>query len=157
MKICTKCGISKEKTDFFVKDKASGRMHAQCKACYKANRQTYYLAHYKKYRAHYLQRAKERRKQLRSEFHDNMRDYLSGKACLQCGESDMRVLEFDHLDPSSKKFNISQAMKLGYKWSDTLNEINKCRILCANCHKRHTSSQFGWYKAEYLSGGTDRI
>lgn len=95
----------------------------------------------------YLLRAKIRRTVLRDEFRRNMLEFLSDKACIICHESDARVLEFDHIDPSKKTFSISQAVKLGYGWNKVLEEIRKCRILCANCHKKHTASQYGWYKA----------
>lgn len=146
VKICTKCFIEKPEADFFIKDKQSGRLHAQCKACYKAHRVSYYSAHYSKYHAEYLNRAKARREMLRNEFRRNMLEYLKKQACTICGESDIRVLEFDHLNPSEKSFNVSQAVRLGIKWSEVLLELEKCRVLCANCHKRHTASQAGWYK-----------
>jgi len=147
MKTCSKCGETKPLTDFFVKDKKTGRLHAQCKACYKLHRQSFYKDHYAKYKPLYLARAKVRREKLRLEFHTNMLAYLSNKCCVDCGENDIRVLELDHIDPSSKRFNISQAVRLGFSWNDVLAEIKKCRILCANCHKKRTAQQFDWYKA----------
>lgn len=147
MKSCTKCGENKSLNEYFLKDKKSGRLHAQCKACYKAHRQTYYRIHYERYKDSYLKRAQARRRKVRLEFRTNMLEYLSDKSCLDCGESDIRVLELDHIDPSTKLFNISQAVKHGYSWQDVLNEIKKCQILCANCHKKRTAQQFGWYKA----------
>lgn len=71
-------------------------------------------------------------------------DYLSANPCTICGESDPIVLEFDHLDQNDKVGNIAEM-----KWSSiaTLQEeISKCRVLCANCHRRHTAIQLGWYK-----------
>lgn len=146
MKTCSKCGLSKAESEFFVKDKLRGRLHAQCKTCYQLHRQTYYKTHYTKYRESYLQRARARREKVRNTFHQNLLDYLANKACAECGENDIRVLEFDHLDPREKVFSVSQATKFGYSWEQTLAEIQKCRILCANCHKRRTASQFNWYK-----------
>ena len=75
-----------------------------------------------------------------------MLKYLNGKGCAVCNETDIRTFEFDHINPITKKFNISQAVKLGYRWSDVEEEISKCRILCANCHKKHAAEQRGWYK-----------
>ncbi len=146
MKVCTKCRQLKEETDFFVKDQKKSRLHTQCKNCYKQHRQTYYHEHYAKYHESYLARAKLRRDRLRSEFRQNILKYLSDKACVLCGESDIRVLEFDHLVPLKKEFTISQSVRLGRSWEETLKEIEKCRILCANCHKKHTATQFNWYK-----------
>jgi hypothetical protein len=146
MEICTKCKISKPESEYFVKNRKKGRLHTQYKTCYRNHRKTYYKQHYIKYKEEYLTRAKKRREMLKREFRDNMLAYLSDKSCVECFEADIRVLEFNHLDPSQKTFTISQAVKLGYRWSDVLNEISKCEILCANCHKKHTANQFGWYK-----------
>jgi len=147
MKKCTKCNKEKSLTDFFVKDKNTGRLHAQCKKCYQLHRQTYHAQHYRKYKDQYLLRAKLRREKLRQEFRTNITQYLSDKTCVLCGENDIRTFEFDHMDPHNKKFSVSQGVRLGYSWEDILLEIKKCRILCANCHKKHTADQFGWYKS----------
>lgn len=147
MKTCTKCLQGKDESEFFIKDKKTGRLHTQCKVCYKEYRKTYYTEHYAKYHKEYLLRAKIRRTTLRDQFRHNMLKYLSNEQCAVCGEADIRTLEFDHIDPSKKSFSISQAVKLGYSWESVLDEILKCRILCANCHKKHTANQYGWYKA----------
>ena len=147
MKICSKCHLVKPESAYFVKDKVTGRLHAQCKACYKAHRQTYYAEHYAKYKEAYRQRAKLLRLQQREEFRHNMLQYLSNKHCIECKESDVRVLELDHIDPKQKQFSISQAVRLGHKWNEVLTELEKCQVLCANCHKKRTAQQFNWYKS----------
>ena len=148
MKTCTKCMLTKDETEYFVRDKSTGRLHAQCKGCYKSHRQSYQANHYLAYRDTYLVRAKLRHHRVRSEYRANMLQYLSDKQCCICGENDVRVLEFDHIDPKAKSFSISQAVKLGRSWSEVIEELKKCRVLCANCHKRHTAEQQGWYKAQ---------
>ena len=75
-----------------------------------------------------------------------MLSYLRDKKCSICSETDIRTFEFDHINPNEKSFNISRGMTNGYKWEMILQEINKCRILCANCHKKHTSVTRNWYK-----------
>ena len=69
-------------------------------------------------------------------------DYLKEHPCVDCGETDPVVLEFDHL--SDKLYDVS---KLQTNSLSTLKkEIAKCAVRCANCHKRKTAIQFGWYK-----------
>jgi len=53
------------------------------------------------------------------------------KACAFCGlVDDPRVYEFDHIDPSTKEFNVGEAKtKKAF-----LKEVEKCQMLCANCH-----------------------
>lgn len=146
MKVCTKCMEEKGLSDFFVKDRKAGRLHSQCKDCYKEHRKAFYAEHYEKYKLLYQKRAKIRRETLRTEFRENIIHYLKDKSCTICGESDIRTLEFDHLNPSEKLFNISQSVRLGYGWPKIVAELKKCRILCANCHKKHTAIQANWYK-----------
>ena len=70
-------------------------------------------------------------------------NYLKDKSCVDCGETDPVVLDFDHI--KDKKYNISYLIALGYSISKIDEEINKCEIRCANCHRRKTSKQLGWY------------
>lgn len=71
----------------------------------------------------------------------NLLQYLSTKACVDCGEKDPIVLEFDHRT-SKEKFKIIANMLSGhYSWQSVEREINKCDIRCANCHRRKTYSQ----------------
>lgn len=75
-----------------------------------------------------------------------MLDYLEGKSCVGCGIQDNRVLEFDHIEPSTKSFGIARGIADTRSWENILIEIEKCQILCANCHKIKTSEKQKWYK-----------
>jgi len=63
------------------------------------------------------------------------------QGCCICGYKLHAVaLDFDHLDPSEKDFTIGT--KYTHKpWQSILDEIEKCRILCANCHRVETLKQ----------------
>lgn len=61
-------------------------------------------------------------------------EFLGGK-CMKCGYNKYQeVLEFHHRNPSKKDFNI---LSKGYcrSWERVKNEIIKCDLLCANCHR----------------------
>lgn len=74
-------------------------------------------------------------------------EYLNNHPCEQCGESDPVVLEFDHIDPSTKTATIAKLLSGHAGWNRISTEIDKCRVLCANCHRRHTYIQQGhWGK-----------
>jgi hypothetical protein len=69
--------------------------------------------------------------------------YLASNACVDCGESDLRVLEFDHVR-GRKQGNITTLVRAGAPMERILSEIAKCEVRCANCHRRKTAEQFGW-------------
>jgi hypothetical protein len=62
------------------------------------------------------------------------------------------VLEFDHRNADHKHFDISDAL-FRRKWSEIEAELQLCDVRCANCHRRRTAQQRGFY--EYL-GHTGR-
>jgi len=61
-------------------------------------------------------------------------EYLKTHPCVDCGITDIRVLEFDHVR-GEKSGNVSKA--IGQFWSEEklLTEIEKCDIRCCNCHR----------------------
>lgn len=150
MKMCSKCGSSKPESEYFVKDSKTGRLHAHCKVCYKEHRKTYAANHYEKYGDAYRERARLRRAKMKRIRQNELIEYMRDKSCVQCGESDIRVLEFDHIDPALKSFSIARAINDGVLWDTILAEINKCQVLCSNCHKKRTAAQYGWFKAQGL-------
>lgn len=81
-------------------------------------------------RAEYLREAvKKRRKKLR----EMAREYGGGK-CAICGyKKSPRALTFHHLDPKEKDFGLS-VKGLTRSWEKMRKEIDKCILLCANCH-----------------------
>ena len=63
-----------------------------------------------------------------------------------CGEDDFDVLDFDHIGEKYK--GISRLM-LDENLEAIKKELVKCQVLCANCHRRKTAKQLGYYK--YIS------
>ena len=62
------------------------------------------------------------------------------------------VLEFDHV--RDKSFNIGAG--LPYRnWASVLAEVEKCEVVCANCHRRRTACERGWVRAVLLGAGDD--
>lgn len=55
--------------------------------------------------------------------------------CVVCGESEPCVIDFHHIDESTKSGNLNR-MRIDSKKSVVLEEINKCVTLCANCHRK---------------------
>lgn len=75
-------------------------------------------------------------------------NYLGSK-CTKCGYNKcLTALEFHHIDPKEKDFNIARCIsKSGIRWVDTkiipyhiIKELDKCILLCSNCHReQHVS------------------
>ena len=146
MKKCTVCGIEKDTSLYYVKNKESGKLHSQCKSCYAVKRKYFYDLHYAKYGDQYRQRARTRKARIKMLSQDKLYEYLKDRSCSSCGFSDIRALDFDHLDPHKKKFTIARGVNEGYSWDTIKKEIKKCRILCSNCHRIWTAEQFNWRK-----------
>jgi hypothetical protein len=61
-------------------------------------------------------------------------DYLKIHPCIDCGNSDVRVLEFDHVR-GQKETNISNIIRNGWTLERLISEIEKCEVRCCNCHR----------------------
>jgi hypothetical protein len=64
-----------------------------------------------------------------------IQEYLSDKYCLDCGETDINVLTFDHVT-GKKKYNIANMISRGYNIETIKSELAKTEIVCFNCHMR---------------------
>jgi hypothetical protein len=82
------------------------------------------------------QMAKQRAKQFISE-------YLSQRSCMDCGESDVEVLTFDHVR-GEKKDNIADLVKGGLSIKTISLEIEKTDVVCFNCHMRREQGRRGY-------------
>jgi 5-methylcytosine-specific restriction endonuclease McrA len=71
-------------------------------------------------------------------------EYFRLNPCADCGEPDPIVLEFDHL--RDKSFAIGPALSQR-NWNSILDEIEKCEVVCANCHRRRTAQRRGSVRA----------
>lgn len=80
-------------------------------------------------------------------------EYLSSHPCVDCNESDIVVLEFDHKE--NKYDAISDMVKNGIALERLKSEIEKCDIRCANCHRRKTALQHNYYRIGVESLSSD--
>lgn len=60
--------------------------------------------------------------------------YLSTRKCEDCGETDIAVLTFHHTDPDTKRYNVSDMISHGYASETIQRELERCIVLCWNCH-----------------------
>lgn len=74
--------------------------------------------------------------------------YLLGHPCIDCGEVDIRVLDFDHTGEHIKKANVSTLTSSGtYGLKTVIDEINKCVVRCSNCHRKKTVGTPEWFSS----------
>ncbi len=67
-------------------------------------------------------------------------NYLNNK-CMKCGyQRNLAALQFHHRDPTKKDFTIASANKMPFE--DMKSELDKCDLLCANCHGEHHHSNY---------------
>lgn len=91
------------------------------------------LRHYYANKDQYLQRNREKRERLR----EWVSEYKA-RPCADCGvQYPPYVMDFDHLDPTTKKDVVGRIIMMG-SWKQLLAEVEKCDVVCANCHRERT-------------------
>jgi hypothetical protein len=78
------------------------------------------------------------------------RAHLAENPCVDCGEADPNLLDFDHIDPSTKVLAVAELIRQGRE-ADVRIEVAKCEIRCANCHRRRTAREFKWHKVRLMA------
>lgn len=131
--ICPTCGHEGEPGDgSFHK---AGRQGHKCKECSNA-----YLRSWRKASP----KAAEWDRARRADNRKLLDDYKMARGCAECGYHDHpAALDFHHLDPSQKRFNIGSLATGGHRIERLMAEIEKCSVLCANCHRILTHSERG--------------
>jgi hypothetical protein len=137
---CYRCGARKAVDEFAWRRKARGQRDSFCRPC----RSAYGKEHYAANRQRYIDRARVLTQRLVLKRTGYLIEYFVAHPCVDCGEMDPIVLEFDHL--RDKRFEISAAIR-GRNWQTILDEIEKCEVVCANCHRRRTARRAGTVRA----------
>jgi hypothetical protein len=132
MRACTKCGEVKPLEAFPPVRRGEAKLQTWCRECFAAYGREYYRKNREAQKARLLRNVATTRA-------DNRRriiEYLRTHPCVDCGETDIVVLEFDHLN--DKVADVSAYASSGRTWSRIQAEIDKCQVRCANCHRRKT-------------------
>jgi|SRR5688572_17552848 len=84
-------------------------------------------------------------------YKQNCRDYITSylleHPCIDCGEADIVVLDFDHL--GNKEGNVADLLHRSASLEKIKKEISKCEVRCANCHRRKTAKAGNFYRINY--------
>lgn len=138
MRLCHICKEHKSESEFNRNSSRADGLQVRCKPCDSEMSQAYYRTHRERQLANIAGNKKRRFLDRR----EKLTAYLDEHPCVDCGESRIECLEFDHL--GDKVANISTAIR-NWSWTRLLTEIEKCEVRCANCHRVRTAQQQGWY------------
>lgn len=141
MKRCSACKTLKPITEFNKNNSKRDGLQNACKHCHQASAAKYY----KNNREKHLKLVNARNRRIYATSRAYMIHWLERHPCVDCGEDDIVVLDFDHVR-GIKCHNISSMVRQAWSLKTIENEIAKCEIRCANCHRRKTAKQFGWAK-----------
>lgn len=135
MKICTKCKSEKEKSAFSLlyPAKKDGKLRPDCKECVR-----------KRNKAKDKKSFKERMRQVKEkavyQAKEYVKNYLATHFCVDCGEKDIEVLDFDHVR-GKKVCDVSHLVATGSRLWKIEEEIAKCEVRCANDHRKITAKR----------------
>jgi vacuolar-type H+-ATPase subunit E/Vma4 len=91
-------------------------------------RRMWYALNNESERAHVSRRKKEIKKWFI--------EYKESLKCIKCGENHPATLDFHHKNRKDKLFGINTKVHAGYSIDKIKKEIEKCEVLCANCHRK---------------------
>ncbi|MGN6663354.1 MAG: hypothetical protein ACTHK6_03965 [Solirubrobacterales bacterium] len=104
----------------------------------------YHRGHYRANKQRYIDATARRKKAQLEGRVVFLVDHFRNHPCIDCGETDPVLLEFDHL--RDKKFTIATGIRNRNR-NDVLDEIAKCDVVCANCHRRRTAQRGEFLRA----------
>jgi hypothetical protein len=144
MRACSRCFRILEDTEFNWRRKNKKRA-SHCKDCSRKLIRDHYLNN----RLYYLEKVKKRNLHIRQEVREYIGSFLQNNSCVDCGEKDILVLEFDHRDRSTKSYDINEAIHKRLSLTKVISEIKKCDIRCSNCHRRKTEIENNSWKLQF--------
>lgn len=145
-KICIKC---KEEKDIILfnnrKYKNTIKKNNVCKTCQAISSRKHYLSNKDKI----IKRSADRRNKSNISTKNRLfvLECLSA-GCVDCGEKDILTLDFDHI--KDKCSEISTLISRCVSFKKLKDEISKCEVRCANCHRRKTYQQINCWRFKYV-------
>jgi len=141
-KKCTTCKSDKELSEFNKNKTRKDGHNNICRSCSNNSSIRYYKNNIKKHNDY----VRDRSKKIVTENRIKYVELLKNSCCSKCGFNNPVALEFDHKDGVDKILGVGKMVSSGYRWETIIEEIKKCELVCANCHRIRTAEQFEWYK-----------
>lgn len=139
-KECKKCSEVKECGEYRKSVKTEDKKDVWCKICRRvSDKKTYENNIYKN-----RENGKINKRKLRDRNRNFVYEYLLEHPCVDCGNKNPIVLEFDHM--RDKENIISEMIMDGFSLKKIKEEIEKCQVRCANCHRIKTAIQANTFK-----------
>jgi hypothetical protein len=129
---CGRCDSWQPPEHFGFRDRAQTKRQQWCLTCLVA----YKRDRYQRNRSAHKEHVRVSTRALNVANKTRLRAFKAEHPCVDCGESDPVVLEFDHL--RDKRWNISHMATGNFPWITIESELVKCEVRCANCHRRKT-------------------
>jgi hypothetical protein len=149
-KACSRCKEDKEITNF---KKRSDRKESylswciDCKRGYDRSKINEKL----KNDSDFLKDHNAKNKKIIFDKNQFIKNYLLEHPCVDCGELDIEILDFDHKDRSEKEYSVS-VMSSKMKAQKIIEaEIAKCDVRCGNCHRHKTMHESKSWRAAYCT------
>ena len=137
--MCTICRSRRENSEFNRKSASPHGLQNVCRDCNRAQARDYYARNREAHVRIIMQRKTEQRRVAIGV----VADHLLTHACVDCGEDDVRVLDFDHRVGAGKEADVMRLVQHGYSLSRIMAEIAKCDVRCRNCHAKVTYERMG--------------
>lgn len=138
MKKCSICKQQKNYSEFNKRTASKDGLQSACRECSHKHFKKYYTNNHEKHRASVV----ERNKKLVIRNREWLFEYLKVNPCVDCGNPDIRVLEFDHVC-GTKKAGVGRLISNGCSIETIKEEIAKCEVRCRNCHQIKTFERMG--------------
>ena len=142
MKKCTICKEEKSLDEFNKSKRTNDGLNNICRVCSNTKSKEYYQNN----KEHHKKVIAIRNKKLIDVNRQKLFDYYKTNPCIDCGNNNPIVLELDHRDGCDKIATVSFLVHSGCSWNKIQEEIDKCDVRCANCHRIKTAIQFDWYQ-----------
>ena len=140
-KFCPTCRSLKSAADFSLDKARPDGLNSQCKDCKRVVQRNWYV----KNKARHIANVARRRRAAETELIRRILEYLRCHPCVDCGETNPVLLEFDHV--RGRKLNsVCDLSRRGSGWAKIEAEISKCEVRCCRCHRLKTAKQFGYRK-----------
>lgn len=141
MKLCLRCNTNKELNEFSKHSRRKDGLQVYCKSCIKDIN----AAHYKK-TSHSPKRLANKQARV-DKGKSYIFAYLKKNPCVDCGETDIEILQFDHKVMLRRKGSrVTDLVECSIERIQR--EIDLCEVRCGNCHLRRTRQQMGWSRIE---------